>query len=230
MTDKIDAIFFDCFDTILDEHDRTGLCCIPRLSIELGFFQEESEFFDHYIPVCRRPDGRETQLNDRLLLALGKSTRNPKVPTDLAISQMLSGWLNEYPPSIRPAPGVEKMLAHWHGRKKIGMISNFFLPDWPRKLLQREGLDHYFDFIINSAEFGYRKPHKNIYEHALSRIGKIPSQANSVLFIGDRVDLDIDPPKAMGMNVLHYKNPPRGTEPHPTPPDVESITHWDQFR
>jgi len=225
MTDNIDAIFFDCFNTILDEHDENGLCCIPRMSIELGFFEHESEFFDHYIPVCRRPDGRETSLNDRLLLCLTKSKRKPKVSADLAISQMLQGWLNEYPPTIHPAPGVEEMLAHWHGRKKLGMVSNFFLPDWPRRFLEINKLDHYFDFVINSAEFGYRKPHRNIYEHAMSRIGKSPSQANSVLFIGDRVDLDIDPPRTIGMHVLHYKNPPPKTQPHRTPDGVESITH-----
>ncbi len=228
MKDNIDAIFFDCFNTILDEHDERGLGRIPRMSVEMGFFEQESQFFDRYIPVCRRSDGKETHLNDRLILCLGKPTRKPKVAVDAAISQMLSGWLSDYPPTVRPAPGVEQMLAHWHGRKKLGVVSNFFLPDWPRKFLQRHRLDQYFDFVINSAEFGYRKPHRIIYEHALSQIGKTPSQASSVLFVGDRVDLDIDPPRAMGMQVLHYKNPPRGTEPHATPAGVDSITHWDQ--
>jgi len=228
--DGFDSIFFDCFNTLIDEIEERGLCCIPRMSIEFGFFNHKSEFYDHYIPTCRRPDGRETHLQERLRLCLGKSAMRPNVSTDQVIPLMLEAWLSEYPPTVRPAPGAKEMLSHWHGRKRLGVVSNFFLPDWPRRFLQSHGLDHYFDFIINSAEFGYRKPHHEIYLHAISCVGKIASQADSILFIGDRVDLDIEPPRALGMQVLHYKNPPSGTRPHPTPAGVQSITHWDQFR
>jgi putative hydrolase of the HAD superfamily len=229
--DEIDAIFFDCFNTLIDEVEPSGLCCIPRMSVEFGFFQQETDFYKNYLPTCRRPDGRETHLPERLRLCLGKSNLTHKISLDDAISRMLEGWLAEYPHTVRAAAGAQQMLAHWHGRKRLCVVSNFFLPDWPQRCLRTHGLDHYFEFIINSADLGYCKPHRYVYEHALARIGKEPSEAGSILFIGDRVDLDIDPPRAMGMQVLHYKNPPPGTTTlHETPPGVEFITHWDQFR
>jgi putative hydrolase of the HAD superfamily len=223
--------FFDCFNTLIDEVEPSGLCGIPRMSVELGFFEDEEDFYRHYVPVCRRPDGRETHLPERLRLCLAKSQRKPDVPAEDAISRMLDAWLGEYPQTVRAAAGAKQMLDHWHGHKRLGVVSNFFLPDWPQRCLRTNGLDGYFEFIINSADLGYRKPYRGVYEHAMSRIGKEAAEARSILFIGDRVDLDIDPPRAMGMRVLHYKNPPPGTKMvHETPEGVECITHWDQFR
>ncbi|MGA3067639.1 MAG: HAD family hydrolase [Tepidisphaeraceae bacterium] len=227
----IDTILFDCFNTLIDELAPTGLCSIPQQSIDFGFFSSQEEFFKHYIPTCRRPDGRETQLHQRLGQTLASSKLTPKISPDQAIPRMIETWLTEYPRTVRPAPGVQKMLHHWHKQKKLAVVSNFFLPNWPQDLLKTHGLAHYFDFILNSADVGYRKPDPQIYRHAMTRLGKPPSQAATILFIGDRVDLDIDPPRSLGMRVLHYKNPPPGTTLlHETPQGVDSIDHWDQFR
>ena len=229
--ERIDAIFFDCFNTVIDEVEPSGLCSIPHQSVAFGFFATEEDFYHYYTPTCRRPDGRETHLPDRLRICLAKSQSKPNISIDDAISQMLETWLGEYPQSVRAADGAHQMLAHWHGRKTLGVVSNFFLPDWPQRCLRTHKLDHYFDFIINSADLGYRKPAPEIYKHALSLINKNPAEASSVLFIGDRVDLDIAPPRSIGMQVLHYKNPPPGTKNiHETPDGVTCITHWDQFR
>jgi putative hydrolase of the HAD superfamily len=227
----VEVIFFDCFNTLIDEVPPSGLCSIPRMAVELGFFGDEGEFQRHYVPTCRRADGRETDLRERLRICLGKSGRKAETSVEEGIGRMIDVWLEEYPRSVRAAAGAREMLEHWRGRKRMGVVSNFFLPEWPQKLLKGFGMDQYFEFVINSADVGYRKPARRIYEIALGRVGKELSEAGSVLFIGDRVDLDIDPPREMGMRVIHYKNPPAGMGNFgETPEGVEVIGHWDEFR
>lgn len=229
----IDWIFFDCFNTLIDEHfpaaDTSGLCQIPELAVQLGFYRDPSEFLAHYNVIRRGPDNVEIKLRDRLRYCLKQSTLSPAIPHDAALQSMLDHWHHSYRKIIRPAPGVQQMLARWHGRKKLAVVSNFFLDRYPRRFLQEFELDHFFEFIIDSADLGYRKPHRRIYEDALQSAGKNLSQAASVLFIGDRIDLDIDPPRALGMSVIHYRNPPTASPAHATPAGVPLITHWDQF-
>lgn len=228
-----DWIFFDCFNTLIDEHwpegDDSGLCQIPQLSVQMGFFRHPSEFLANYRVIRRRPNGLETRLRERLDYCLRQSSLSPTISHDSALESMLDHWHASYQTIIRPAPGVERMLARLRGRMKLAVVSNFFLDHYPRQLLQAFGLGHYFEFILDSAATGYRKPDRRIFERALECAGKRPAEAASVLFIGDRVDLDIDPPRALGMSVIHYKNTPPGSPISATPLGVPVLNHWDQL-
>jgi putative hydrolase of the HAD superfamily len=235
INDNFDWIFFDCFNTLIDDFDEdgdeSGLGSLPRLAVELGFFSDAIDFVDAY-KVARkfRTDGREIHLPQRLAqtLTAGLKTTPQEIARGVVLLQ--DRWEQDYHRLIRPTPGVAEMLAYWTGRKPAGVVSNFFLPQRPERYLERFGLRAHFRFVVDSADFGYRKPDHRIFLHALAKAGLSPNDADRVLYIGDRNDLDVLPARELGLRVLHFHRgrSRRGVEP--TPEGVAVIYDWADFR
>ena len=61
------------------------------------------------------------------------------------------------------------------------------------------GLLPYFDVLATSAELGIAKPDPKIFEKALEMAGCRPQEA---VMVGDRLDNDIRPAKALGMQTV----------------------------
>ena len=122
------------------------------------------------------------------------------------------------------------MLAHWRPRTRIGVVSNFFLPHRPAAFLKRFELDAGLAFVLDSAAFGWRKPAPAIFMEALRLAGLRPDQAGRVLFVGDRLDLDILPARELGFQPVHFNRSKTRPRVDPTPPGVRAIHDWDEFR
>lgn len=86
-------------------------------------------------------------------------------------------------------------------RYKLGIIANQKLGTEER--LESWGLRQYFDVIAASAEIGYSKPDKEIFEKAFELAG---CTAEESVMVGDRLDNDIIPAKAIGMKTVWVKN------------------------
>lgn len=71
---------------------------------------------------------------------------------------------------------------------RIGLISNASDKDDVYTLLKKHELTQFFEHIIISAEFGLRKPHKNIF---LKALGLFNAQPSDCFMVGDRLDMDI---------------------------------------
>lgn len=84
---------------------------------------------------------------------------------------------------------------------KLGIIANQKIGTEER--LESWRLRQYFDVIAASAEIGYAKPDKEIFEKAFE-LAKCTA-AESVM-VGDRLDNDIIPAKAIGMKTIWIKN------------------------
>ncbi len=84
---------------------------------------------------------------------------------------------------------------------KLGIIANQKLGTAER--LENWGLRQYFDVIAASAEIGYAKPDKRIFEKALEMAG---CTARESVMVGDRLDNDMIPAKALGMRTVWIKN------------------------
>ena len=97
-------------------------------------------------------------------------------------------------------PDAADCLAKLHSRYKIGIIANQSLGTAER--LAQHGILPYIDLVIASAEEGVSKPDRRIFEIALARGGCIPEKA---VMIGDRIDNDIVPAKAIGMQTVWIK-------------------------
>lgn len=84
---------------------------------------------------------------------------------------------------------------------KLGIIANQKLGTAER--LGNWGLRQFFDVIAVSAEIGYAKPDKEIFEKAFELAG---CTAQESVMVGDRLDNDIIPAKALGMKTVWLKN------------------------
>lgn len=84
---------------------------------------------------------------------------------------------------------------------KLGIIAN--QNPGLEKRLDSWGLRQYFEVIAASAEIGYAKPDREIFVRAFKLAG---CTAQESVMIGDRLDNDIIPAKAVGMKTVWIKN------------------------
>jgi HAD superfamily hydrolase (TIGR01549 family) len=79
---------------------------------------------------------------------------------------------------------------------RMGLISNAGDDQDVQQLVRRFGIDRFFDFILTSAACSYRKPHKRIFELALSNWYFLPSEA---VMVGDNLDADVRGAQNVGL-------------------------------
>lgn len=71
----------------------------------------------------------------------------------------------------------------------MAVVSNsIFSSDLLWNDIRRLSVPEAFRFVISSAEFGYRKPHTAIFEHAVERLGSRPSET---WYVGDLWENDV---------------------------------------
>ena len=105
----------------------------------------------------------------------------------------------------------------------IGMVSNASDSRDVLALVEKFGIREYFDFILVSADCGYRKPHPRIFELALSNWGYLPDE---IVMVGDRLDADISGARPLGIYTIWIKRHAKETNPMPAVPDatVETLS------
>ncbi|MEN8171493.1 MAG: HAD family hydrolase [Chloroflexota bacterium] len=106
-------------------------------------------------------------------------------------------------PTTQPVNGVSKTLQLLSKKYRLGIISDTGLGkgDVLRALLARDGLTPYFIHCIFSNEFGRSKPHRDVFQAALSELGAEPHQA---VHIGDLRHTDIAGAHNAGMGTIRF--------------------------
>lgn len=69
-----------------------------------------------------------------------------------------------------------------------------------RSKIRATGLEPWFSIVVISGEFGRAKPDPTIFQHLLAEAECAPESA---LFVGDRLDKDVIPARALGMAAIH---------------------------
>lgn len=108
---------------------------------------------------------------------------------------------------------------------KMGVISNIQSRGQVPGDLERYNLFHYFDPVVISAEYGWRKPDPSIFHHAAS-LARVPTSA--CVYVGDRISRDVLGARragyGMAVQIRHdYKE---GDDPVEPVPDaiIENMT------
>ena len=71
---------------------------------------------------------------------------------------------------------------------KLGIITNTMSKTFADHILRELGVSGYFPIIVKSCEYGTRKPHPAIFEHAMKLIG---STKETTCYVGDTISRDI---------------------------------------
>jgi putative hydrolase of the HAD superfamily len=96
---------------------------------------------------------------------------------------------------------------------KIGIVAN--QPASVVESLKSDQIYDLIDFLGVSAIVGLEKPDQKIFELAISRL---TTPANQIIHVGNRIDTDVLPAKALGMKTVWVR---RGeANPDPTPADL----------
>jgi HAD superfamily hydrolase (TIGR01549 family) len=110
----------------------------------------------------------------------------------------------------KPVPGIYALLDFLDTNHiKTGIISNTIYHAFTLiEELERHNLAQRFSFLISSADYGVRKPHKYIFQVALKKIG-LP--APDIWFVGDKPSYDVKGALDAGLYPvwLNCRNEPR---------------------
>ncbi|MBQ8576382.1 MAG: cytidine deaminase [Clostridia bacterium] len=94
-------------------------------------------------------------------------------------------------------PGVPELLADLSRDFRLGVIAN--QETGLEERLENFGIRQYFDIVVSSADCGMMKPDTGIFRYAREKAG---CDAADAYMIGDRIDNDITPAKAVGMHTV----------------------------
>jgi len=223
----IKAVLFDLGDTLLN---------FGRIETNRVFCQSARLTFD-YLVQCGQPAGSFWWYCLRNLLAIrtrvlwtGMTGRDFDALSLLKKSGIEHGYrLSEeqwreigwlwYEPLSKLAR-VERDIKNTLGclekmGLKLGILSNTFVSAGSLdRHLRQLGILDFFPYRLYSYQFEFRKPDRRIFQTAQAQIGE---PAESILFVGDRLDIDIWPALNAGMRAVlktAYTNigrqPPKG--------------------
>ena len=123
-------------------------------------------------------------------------------------------------------PGVRDVLGELRHRYHLAAVSDGQVA-YAYQELYAVGLLDYFNTVVVSGEFGYRKPDRRLYGAALSRMNVAPWET---LFVGDNLYRDVYGAKRMGMKTIWFKNREDGPEKRKAEPDYIIYNFWDLLK
>ncbi len=108
---------------------------------------------------------------------------------------------------------------------KRGVLSNSAFPGFVlADELARHDMKRFFSFVISSADYGLRKPHRRILDVVIKKMG-LPR--DHIWFVGDKLDFDVAGAVNSGLCAVWY-NP--GRVPRTGDYECLEIGGWLEFR
>jgi putative hydrolase of the HAD superfamily len=206
---QIKAVLFDMFDTLmLIEKNHAfyshSLKKTHKFLVKNGIKVRFTDFKDAYIKardalyVEADANLEEPHFNARISNALGRLGFSVDAKSRIvtgATNAFCEGFM-EY---VRIDEHATEVLRKLQRKYKLGIVSNFAIPECVVKLLETHGLDKIFDVVVVSGAVNKRKPSPEIFQQALK---KLSVDATETVFVGDTVDADIKGAKDMGMKTI----------------------------
>ncbi len=160
---------------------------------------DETEAYDHRVREMIGDTNITFQEFDDVRIALAKRGLDGNSAAIKHFGLTKTPWHSE---DEVPYPDTHSILAALIDKGyRLGIIANQKLGTEGR--LESWGLRQYFEVIAASAEIGYAKPDKEIFERAFE-LAKCAAAES--MMVGDRLDNDIIPAKAIGMKTVWVKN------------------------
>jgi putative hydrolase of the HAD superfamily len=209
---QIKAVLFDMFDTLtLIEKDHAFYSPSLHGSYEFllanGVSVTFEEFEKAYVSVRDaifaevNAELGEPHFNVRIAGTLKKLGYECHVSSPL-VTGATDAFCERFMTFVRIDEHAESVLRELRKRFELGVVSNFAIPECVYKLLERYGLEKFFDVVIVSGAVNRRKPHQEIFRRALQELGVT---AEKTVFVGDTVDADVLGPKAAGMRTIYLE-------------------------
>lgn len=203
LPDRIDVVFCDVGGPIYPDESFTSAVrrALDEIRSRQGLPPVASDDFDRvYAEVRARQSGGLRRSLARELLG------------DESLQAELHQRAGEHwtHPAGTAYPDALALFRALHGRVTIGVVAN--QEATTVEALQRDGFGDYIDIWGISAVVGHEKPSRELFDWALEQAG---TTAGHAVHIGNRLDTDVRPARALGMGTIWVT---RGEAPeHPTP-------------
>jgi len=212
------TLIFDAFDTVIHINEsklplhRTDGKAVPttapavhraysQLFHKLDFDVFYAAFSQSYNQVTtqRRADLKEIPSQERFKIMLCLLGHAADEITHDAIETITTAHMAKLQEAFEVRPETIEVLEWAKTRYRTAMISNFAYAPALYDALDRFGIRSAFETIIVSAEVGWCKPHRIIFDQTFQRMGIRPSEA---LFVGDQMYIDVYGALNCGMDVV----------------------------
>ncbi len=137
-------------------------------------------------------------------------------PFDPRLTNAVEAQFEPFISRTQLVPGASDVLKLYSDHSSVAIISNFSYAPVVYKILGRLRIDSYVEGITISHEVGYRKPHEEIFNHALRAL---KCEAKNSVMIGDSITEDIAGAKVVGMSTVFIMNEKNAESPPEVVPD-----------
>jgi putative hydrolase of the HAD superfamily len=211
----IQGIIFDINGTLIDIQTDEGneeiYRAISHFLTYQGIYMHRREVRDAYFRIMdsqRKDSGEEHPEFDALLvwrefinqytvygaLEPGKFTYLPRF-----LAEIFRG-ISRY--RLQLYPEVKAVLDELRPRFKLAAVSDA-QSVWAIPEMKAVGIDSYFNPVIISSDFGFRKPDARLFEAALAEMGLEPEE---VIFVGNDMYRDIFGSRQLGMKTVFFSS------------------------
>jgi putative hydrolase of the HAD superfamily len=203
----IQGVAFDLFDTLITV---CGLGFEEAIGRVLHSLQSDGLLIraDDFIPIYRqtsrqigeraRREGRESHNRFWISAALYRMGYEIS-PDDDRVERAVDAYFSAFVQHAITLPKTLETLRKLQARYRLGLISNFTHAPAAKKIIAQHGLSTFFDVMVISGEFGYRKPHISIFQELEGQMG-IPS--DYIAYVGDDVENDVSGAHRAGMRPI----------------------------
>jgi HAD superfamily hydrolase (TIGR01549 family) len=214
------TLIFDAFDTVI--HINTSKLPTVRIDgqevsttapavydayLELFgkidfdvFYRAFAQSFKR-VTALRRADLKEILSQERFRMMLDLLGHSQAVVSDTAtdaVEKITRAHMRELQQSFEVRSETLQVLEWAKAHYRTAMISNFAYAPALHESLDHFGIRRAFETVVVSAEIGWCKPHRIIFDHTLEKLGIRPAEA---LFIGDQLYVDVYGALSCGMHV-----------------------------
>ena len=178
---RVKAVLFDMFDTLMlieKNHAfyspalRAAYEFLAKNGVSVGFQEFSRAYVEARDALYAEAEANleEPHFNVRIAGALKRLGFDCGVSDGLVVGAT-DAFCEAFMKFVSIDKNAERMLRELHGKYKLGIVSNFAIPECVTKLLEKEGLDGFFDVVVVSGAVNKRKPSVEIFRKALETLG-----------------------------------------------------------
>ena len=200
----INNIFFDLDHTLWDFDKNSDLTFFKILK-KNDICIDVSKFLNSYHPINKKywELFRENKVSKADLRYYRLSDTFKKLNYDInddIINQLAIDYIEYLPDFNHLIPDTLTVLDLLKSKYKMHIITNGFKEVQKRKL-QKSDLIQYFETVTISEDVGVKKPHKLIFNYALTAAN---ANVENSIMIGDNFNADILGALGVGMKAIYY--------------------------
>ncbi|MBA2745746.1 MAG: noncanonical pyrimidine nucleotidase, YjjG family [Flavisolibacter sp.] len=230
---KYKHLFFDLDHTLWD-FDANARLALEQLHIDLDLVTKGVHDFDmfhknylqHNEKLWARYRNGYINQQELRIKRMWLTLLDFKIADEELTRQLSELFLQLLPTRTLLFPDTVEILQYLTGKHyQLHLITNGF-EETQHSKLKHCGIDRFFKQVITSECSQSLKPHKEIFDYALSKAGAVAGES---LMIGDSLEIDIAGAKNAGLDQVHVNfNGEDYTDIHPTY-SIKALKELDAF-